>query len=869
MITEAGAGLYLQNQDRKIFRSAWDKEPPEITVEEDGPVHAVIRQQGWYAAEDGERLCRYDIRIHAFRGKSYLRILHTWVLTHDSRKVQFGDISIRFPVAESIGKYRFGIDDQYREKPFETTIADNTRISLVQQDSDRFEILAWQGTKSRLLRQGTHAGGWAAVRTDNHSIAVHLRDMWQQYPAELEVAEKALAVHFWPAHGFEYKHRERPDSYGVHRWPLSDGPFMDLQPRKYVEEVMMKDREKIPGYDMFNALGLAKTHEVWLDIEAGSRSSSVLQERAARFEQPPAARADAGWIGNADVFRPFLPRDEKRYPIIENQIRARWEGNTYLQDRSHDYGWLHYGDRHSIYNVYGPTAKLGYHRNWLVSCYRAGMEPWLLWARSGDRLYFRWAEMLSRHVMDIDTVHWTSKEVFPPHYKGQFYAMSFGHYSRALHNGSRHNDPIGYNMMYYYLTGYRRSLDVLTACGERELTNDLRGGKQGRFVAVTGHNHLDMHRITWDERYWQNAFGAINTMLDAAVSEEVSATYFWEFLHDIEDFTGDSRLRSAVLNIAHKLIGKPWGEQWSYPELYIFAHAYKLTGDPKYIAWGKGKLHMRISNINLSDNEELYGRVGISDQVEYTRLMRQLPGFLYFQNKAEEEHGVIPMKTQPIRFIGVSCPVYLREDEDRDFTVRFHLNLCNPKPVGPIGDLQVTAPDGRIVARQEIVDVGRFHKSYHWKIVSIYDAIEVRVPKDNQTSIYKLDVNLPFASGKLAGTWGIESPDIKKIAYEISKFGYFGGHAFFHVPKDVKEFRIRVVPSTYSRFGQPVILGPGGKEIMRLNGMNKEWVTVNPKPEDTDEVWGIVLPLRASIEFEGLPGYVYSDRAEFFLMEDK
>ena len=28
--------------------------------------------------------------------------------------------------------------------------------------------------------------------------------------------------------------------------------------------------------------------------------------------------------------------------------------------------------------------------------------------------------------------------------------------------------------------------------------------------AVTGHNQLDVYRITWDERYWDNAFKAIN-----------------------------------------------------------------------------------------------------------------------------------------------------------------------------------------------------------------------------------------------------------------------------------------------------------------------------------------------------------------------
>jgi len=44
VIAGESGGVYLQNQDRTIFRSAWDQEAPEITIEERGPIEAVIRQ---------------------------------------------------------------------------------------------------------------------------------------------------------------------------------------------------------------------------------------------------------------------------------------------------------------------------------------------------------------------------------------------------------------------------------------------------------------------------------------------------------------------------------------------------------------------------------------------------------------------------------------------------------------------------------------------------------------------------------------------------------------------------------------------------------------------------------------------------------
>lgn len=864
VLTGEGAGLYLQNQDRKVFCSAWDTEAPEVVVEERGPIRATLRESGWYAANDGERLCRYDIRIHAFAGQNYLKILHTWILTHDSRKVRFGDLSMRFPLAEVVSKIAFGVDDQYQSNPFESGFRDTTRVNLVHEDSDRFTVNAWRGEASTVLKSGAHAGGWAAAWTGNTSVLAHLRDLWQQYPAELEVSRNALSVHFWPEHNFSFEFHERPDRYGVHRWPYTDGPFMDLQPHEYVEKVLMKDVEKIHSYDQINALGMAKTQEVWLDFGAPTRSATEHQEQARKFEEPLAARPDSQWIANTRVFRPFLPRDEKAFPLVERAARARWDANTYLQDRCHDYGWLHYGDRHSQSYPFGPTGKFdSVHRYWLVSDYRCGMEPWLLWARSGERQYFRWAEILSRHVMDVDIIHWTGMEVGPPRRAGQFYPMSFAHYCSAPTSMSLHNDPIGFNMMVYYLTGYRRALDVLLASGERELDSDLSRSEMHRGHAITGHNQLDMYRMTWDDRYWDNAFKAINKGLDAMVAKTyLDPVYVWEWLHDVEEFTGDSRLKSAVLNIADNIIGKPLGTMDSYPALYVFGHAYELTGDPKYIAWGKGKLQMHVSNVNVSDEPERRGRVTPGDNVHFTRLFRQVPGFLYYQKLAEAKHGVIPARTQPILFIYERGPVYFREEKDGEFRLWLHLNFLATPKAG--GDIAVTAPNGKLVLKRE-VSLSELKRPDSDSSTNRFD---LTVPADGQTGTYRLDLNIPTEGGDVQGTWGIESPDLRKIAYGLTKFDFWGGHVFFFVPKGTMSFKIRVEPRRFAAlYGQPVVLAPDGREVLRLDGMKPDWVEIKPKPEDTGGLWGIILFDVGVFEMEGLPPFVYADRGQFFVPE--
>jgi len=83
----------------------------------------------------------------------------------------------------------------------------------------------------------------------------------------------------------------------------------------------MQDVEKIAGYDKLNALGLSMTQEIWLDMGAAARTTDNLQECARKYEQPLAAKADAQWIGDTRVFRPFLARDEKDFPLVERAIR--------------------------------------------------------------------------------------------------------------------------------------------------------------------------------------------------------------------------------------------------------------------------------------------------------------------------------------------------------------------------------------------------------------------------------------------------------------------------------------------------------------------------------------------------------------------
>src|SRR5690606_31050391 len=56
------SAFYVEHETRGVFRSDLD---PDATVvlEETGPVRATIKADGWYTNRQGERFCRYSIRM--------------------------------------------------------------------------------------------------------------------------------------------------------------------------------------------------------------------------------------------------------------------------------------------------------------------------------------------------------------------------------------------------------------------------------------------------------------------------------------------------------------------------------------------------------------------------------------------------------------------------------------------------------------------------------------------------------------------------------------------------------------------------------------------------------------------------------------
>ncbi len=101
---EAEAGLSLVDDAGAVWDAALHR--PLVVVERSGPFEAVVRIQGWHASPDGRGHLGYTVRIHAYDGKPYVKVEHTFTNLDQVRTTQLRSLSVRVPFAGGGGHWR-------------------------------------------------------------------------------------------------------------------------------------------------------------------------------------------------------------------------------------------------------------------------------------------------------------------------------------------------------------------------------------------------------------------------------------------------------------------------------------------------------------------------------------------------------------------------------------------------------------------------------------------------------------------------------------------------------------------------------------------------------------------------------------------
>ncbi len=557
-----------------------------IEVEQSGPLHAIIKATGWYKLANGDKLCQYITRVHAYVGQPFVRVVHTFVVAYDTDSVTLKDICVPFILDSMSGSTAyFGLDTDDLTDEYSMT----TDGYLLQDDYNDFGVY----TSTGKVDGGLYAPGWFGLATSSKGLCIGLRHVWQEYPKELEVADgNKMNIHLWPPHGSSELDWSALGTLGTTLYAAWD----DVYSANLYEG----------GLELYDqAMGAAKTNEFILAFHDSDRASAV--SRAMTIEKPVIVSATPEWMCKSDAFGRLCdkilpqasPYDSEE---LERKIRLRYDTLLPGIDNSEGYGMIHYGD---------VVGQAGGWRHWASRFYGFPLLPWIMFARTGEPQYLMFAMDNARHVMDIDMCHiddenygdysnygWSIPDI-PGKWKGGRYGGNGGiiHYGAHVYpqSADSHVDQWTYA---YYLTGYRRAWDVLNEEGQFYLNPSKlsweaslnRYADRGSGAGLR--TYISLYRATWDTDYLDAADTIADFCYSAAAADpdgviRFDDTYMSTGMFTYYQITGDTDMKDLFLDCADAALEDdpdyPLDTDARFYRFHALSTAYFLTGDTSYL----------------------------------------------------------------------------------------------------------------------------------------------------------------------------------------------------------------------------------------------------------------------------------------------
>ena len=465
----------------------YDAGKPEYTqIVEANSLRRMVKTEGFFRNSKNEPFCRYIIRQEFLAGNKESKLYFTFVITGDEKQSKFKDIGIEFP-----GNFQKGTLGGVK--------GDAMNKYLLQYAYDKYLVSSLKTPKKWQKKgDGTQAPGWAAA--DNFRIAVG--DFAETFPNELEIRPDALVYHFWPAHGVKEPGFKVTDANRQYLRFCHEGEVLDFTaPREYWDVGSDYIKRYFREGKIESPMGVAKTAVLRIAPQGG----------AVAPEKELMALVDPQWLCASGVMRNIHHYDPVKFPAEEKLLYNwyAWERRQARNAPPGDFGKWNYGDSHSVWIV-EKNRWDDFYRTWKGYHHSSGSYPWLLALRKGDFEICRWAIAVSQHLMDIDICNWSTREseAFPKDPKLIWRRKIKGALNdyKGLthwHAGSRnpdYNSQTEFALLYYYITGDIRGLDVAKMWGEAALKlyrrPSIGRGGTGMVSALT-----DLWLATGDKRY--------------------------------------------------------------------------------------------------------------------------------------------------------------------------------------------------------------------------------------------------------------------------------------------------------------------------------------------------------------------------------
>ncbi|MFE2071121.1 Tat pathway signal sequence domain protein [Streptomyces sp. NPDC059467] len=489
----------VEDEDQGTVKTErFDGTIDSVTVEQDGPVRAVVRIDGKHRKGSRSWL-PFSIRLYFYAGADSFRMVHT--ITYDGTQEPgkaSGDfirgLGVRFSVpmrdeaydrhirigGEGTGLLREavqGITGLRRDPGAAVQAAQYAGQKLPdpstwdQRVTTRLQYIPHWGdyTLSQLsadgftLRKRTRKGyGWIAagggkrasgfgyVGGASGGFSFGLRDFWEKFPAQLDIRDAhtdAAEVTLW---------LWSPEAQPMDLRFYHDGMGQDTYAEQ-LEGLNITYEDYEPEFG--TPYGIARTSELLFWANESTPTPEELADQVEAVRVLPQLTAPPKQLIKAKVFGPGLFSEPDRSTAAKAKIEDHLDFLfTYYKDQVEQrrwYGFWDYGDFMHTYDTVRHQWRYdvgGY--AWDNSELSPDLWLWYAYLRSGRSDIFRFAEALTRHTGEVDVYH-----------IGQWAGLGTRHGVQHFADSAKQQriSNTTYRRFYYFLTADERVGDLMAA----------------------------------------------------------------------------------------------------------------------------------------------------------------------------------------------------------------------------------------------------------------------------------------------------------------------------------------------------------------------------------------------------------------------
>ena len=626
-------GSFLDILDKSGIDTSKVKINHSVQEKGSGPLHAIIRIEGDYIySKKDNNSAPFVMRIHAYAGKSYIKVLHSIVYTgepdmHKKVDGEYASIATQNKnIVDEVAlkndpgwtipndqisaagfqiKYFLNGDKQFNTGHFDgnwanpgteklTTLSkiNKENISLLQTGPNVTRMLPLQnatpteqikGFESTLkvnqleVIKKDRVPGWVTLTDNKWGVGVGIRNFFEEYPKEIAIQGDS---------NFLYSYIWSPN----------------VTPMSFARANGLPDSEMLGNF----AQGLAKTTEIIYQFYDAKANQTDVVDNFKYFLDPPVSHANPEWYAKSNVYGDFSVRSEKN-SSLERGLDYKFEWMRFNQKWEPWYGMLDYGD----FQTYYIKNKWN---TWTNNEPANDFMWWLEFMRTGNRDYYITAQANSAHAMDVDNIHWpapkrylgdtnNSIDFFDNKEKGSIGASPYVGMGRR-HANQQYTSLLSAHVWVqgwlasYLLTGNHRGLDVAEQTGDLYLRriwgdHDLRG----RRLYLSVWSLSELFDVNKKEKYFNELNDRVKIMLDLQKSADqggslvldrygYSQIYVSHGLYKYYQMTGDEKVKKALITHAKWQRDNPsinHQMESLLASLHGLSVGYEFTKDPSFL----------------------------------------------------------------------------------------------------------------------------------------------------------------------------------------------------------------------------------------------------------------------------------------------